>query len=136
MPDYRSTVDDVRAELERTDFPTAQLADAQIETVGLDPAHLVVEEDLADTGQSDDRLALIERYLAGHNILASGIDDLRQTTRESTDRESKTYAGDFGEAMRSTTLGQKAISMDQSGTLADAAKPTASIVVPDTSGGR
>ncbi|ELZ35371.1 hypothetical protein [Halorubrum tebenquichense] len=135
MTDYRSSVDDVRAELERTDFPTAQLSDGQIETVGLDPAALVVTEDLADTGQSDDRLALIERYLAGHNILSSGIDDLRQTTRESTDRESKTYAGDFGEALRSTTLGQKAISMDESGTLANAAKPTASIAVPDTSGG-
>jgi len=134
MPDYRSSVDDVRAELERTDFPTAQLSDGQIETVGLDPAALVVNEDLADTGQSDERLALIERYLAGHNILSSGIDDLRQTTRESTDRESKTYAGDFGEALRSTTLGQKAISMDESGTLAEAAKPTASIAVPDTKG--
>lgn len=131
----RTTPDDVRSELERSDFPTAQLSDAQIETVGIDPAALVVTEDLADTGQSEERLTLIERYLAGHNILASGIDDLRQTTRESTDRESKTYAGDFGEAMRSTTLGQKAISMDESGTLADAAKPTASIVVPDTSGG-
>ncbi|ELZ48985.1 hypothetical protein C464_06225 [Halorubrum coriense DSM 10284] len=135
MPDYRSSVGDVRAELERTDFPTAQLANSQIETVGLDPAHLVVTEDLADTGQSEDRLGLIERYLAGHNILSSGIDDLRQTTRESTDREAKTYAGDFGEALRSTTLGQKAISMDKSGTLANAAKPTASIHVPDTSGG-
>ena len=135
MPDYRSSVDDVRAELERTDFPTAQLTNGQIETVGLDPATLVVSEDLEDTGQSEDRLALIERYLAGHNILSSGIDDLRQTSRESTDRESKTYTGEFGEALRSTTLGQKAISMDESGTLADMAKPTASIFVPDTSGG-
>lgn len=135
MSDYRSSVDDVRAELERTDFPTAQLSDGQIETVGLDPASLIVDEDLEQTGQSAERLALIERYLAGHNILSSGIDDLRQTTRESTDRESKTYAGDFGEALRSTTLGQKAIGMDQSGTLADMAKPTASVSVPDTSGG-
>lgn len=131
----RTSTENVRAELERADFPTAQLSDTQIETVGIDPAQLVVDEDLSDTGQSDDRLALIERYLAGHNILSSGIDDLRQTTRESTDRESKTYAGDFGEALKSTTLGQKAISMDKSGTLADMAKPTASVSVPDTSGG-
>ncbi|WP_058365408.1 hypothetical protein [Haloparvum sedimenti] len=135
MSDYRSSVEKVRAELERTDFPTVQLSDPQIKTVGLDPANLIVEEDLADTGQSDDRLALIERYLAGHNILASGIDDLRQTTSEQTDRERKSYAGEFGEDLKSTTLGQKALTMDQSGTLADMAKPTASITVPDTSGG-
>lgn len=134
MSDYRTSVDDVRAELERADFPTAQLSDAQIKTVGLDPASLLVTEDLADTGQSEDRLALIERYLAGHNILSSGIDDLRQTSRESTDRESKTYTGDFGEALKSTTLGQKAITYDQSGELAKMAKPTASVTVPSTKG--
>jgi hypothetical protein len=132
----RTDPDDVRAELERTDFPTANLTDGQINTVGIEPASLLVGEDLADTGQSDNRLTLIERYLAGHNILSSGIDDLRQTSRESTDRESKTYAGEFGEALRSTTLGQKAISYDKSGTLANMAKPTASLTVPDTSGGR
>lgn len=135
MTDYRSSVDDVRAELERTDFPTAQLSDGQIQTVGLDPAALVVTEDLEQTGQSEERLALIERYLAGHNILSSGIDDLRQTTSERTDREQKSYAGEFGEALRSTTLGQKAISMDESGNLANMAKPTASVSVPDTTGG-
>jgi len=135
MPDYRSSVDDVRAELERADFPTAQLSDDQIRTVGLGPAALVAEEDLSDTGQSEKRLALIERYLAGHNILSSGIDDLRQTTSERTDREQKSYAGEFGEGLRSTTLGQKAIEMDKSGMLAEASKPTASVAVPDTTGG-
>ena len=130
----RTSVDDVRSELERTDFPTAQLSDGQITTVGIEPAALLVDEDLADTGQSEDRLALIERYLAGHNILSSGIDDLRQTSRESTDRESKTYTGDFGEALKSTTLGQKAITYDKSGTLAEMAKPTASISVPNAKG--
>ncbi|KDE59819.1 hypothetical protein EL22_16975 [Halostagnicola sp. A56] len=130
----RTSVDDVRSELERTDFPTAQLSDPQIETIGIEPAALLVDEDLADTGQSEDRLALVERYLAGHNILSSGIDDLRQTSQESTDRESKTYTGDFGEALKSTTLGQKAITYDKSGTLAEMAKPTASISVPNTKG--
>lgn len=130
----RTSVDDVRSELERTDFPTAQLSDGQITTVGIEPAALLVDEDLEDTGQSEDRLALIERYLAGHNILSSGIDDLRQTSRESTDRESKTYTGDFGEALKSTTLGQKAITYDKSGTLAEMAKPTASISVPNAKG--
>jgi hypothetical protein len=130
----RASVDDVRAELERTDFPTAQLSDAQINTVGITPAALLVDEDLADTGQSDDRLELIERYLAGHMILSSGIDDLRQTTSERTDREQKSYTGEFGEALRSTTLGQKAITFDTSGKLADMAKPTASIGVPDAKG--
>lgn len=130
----RTSVEDVRAELERTDFPTAQLSDPQINTVGIEPAALLVDEELADTGQSSDRLALIERYLAGHHILSSGIDDLRQAKSERTDRERKTYTGEFGEALRSTTLGQKAITFDQSGRLAELAKPTASIDAPSTRG--
>ncbi|WEL29855.1 hypothetical protein [Haloferax volcanii] len=130
----RTNPDEVRAELERKDFPTAQLSDQQIETVGITPAALLVDEDLADTGQSSERLKLIERYLAGHNILSSGIDDLRQTTSERTDREQKSYAGEFGEGLNSTTLGQKAITYDESGTLAKKAKPSASITVPDAKG--
>ncbi|QLG63086.1 hypothetical protein [Halorarum salinum] len=132
----RTTPDAVRAELERTDFPTADLSTEQIQTVGIDPATLDVDELLANTGQSDDRLKLVERYLAGHNILSSGIDDLRQTTSERTDREQKSYAGEFGEGLRSTTLGQKAIRADRSGKLADMDKPVATIDVPSTKGGR
>lgn len=128
----RTNADDVLAELERTDFPTAQLEDTQVTTVGIDPATLFVDEEL-DTSEYDlstDRLEMIERYLAGHFILRTGIDDIRQTSRERTDREQKSYTGDFGEGLKSTTLGQKAITMDSTGTLANMSKPKATISVP------
>ena len=131
----RTTPGDVRAELERTDFPTAGLQSGQITTVGIDPAHLKVTEDLASTGMSEERLELIERYLAGALILMSGIDDLRQTTSERTDREQKSFTGEFGEGWKNNTLGQKALAFDESGTLANDTKPTFSLDVPSTKGG-
>lgn len=132
----RTTVEDVVAELERTDFPTAQLESNQVETVGITPATLLVDEEFADndTDLSNDRLELIERYLAGHYILSSGIDDLRQTSSERTDREQKSYTGEFGEGLRSTTLGQKALQMDTEGRLDNLVKPKATITAPDAKG--
>lgn len=130
--DSRTTVENVRLELEADGYPTAALTDAQVTVVGIEPAHLDVEELLAGGQMSDKRLALIERYLAGHNILNSGIDDLRQADDETrSDGSSTTYAGDRNHAdYRSTSLGQKAIKADLSDTLVNAHKPSASFDIP------
>jgi hypothetical protein len=132
----RTSADDVLAELERTDFPTAQIEPSQVTTVGIDPATLLVDEELdtSDHDLSASRLEFIERYLAGHFILSSGIDDIRQTSSERTDREQKSYTGEFGGGLRSTTLGQKAIAMDTTGTLGKLDKPKAVITSPDAKG--
>jgi hypothetical protein len=130
----RPSVEDVRMELEADGYPIEAITDPQIETVGLTPATLEVDERLADTGMSDDRLKLIERYLAGHFILAAGVDELRQVDSESTtDGASANYArpstreGGYDE----TSLGRKALSADTSNVLGDASKPPASITTPD-----
>ena len=137
MPsEYRTTTEKVRMEIEADGYAIEAITPAQIKVVGLDPASLTVDEDLADTGMSDERLALIERYLAGHNILASGVDELRQAdTKSNSDGSKVSFAGDRGHTdYRSTSLGQKAIAMDDSGTLANANKQQASISVPDVRG--
>jgi len=141
---YRTSVNAVRAELEAQSTFTIDgddvsvqvetLDDGQIKTVGLDPATLEVDERLTDTDMSSDRLKLIERYLAGHFLLTSNIDAVRQVDSESLDDGSSyDYAGDRDrDDYGSTSLGQKAIAMDQSGKLAGVNKPTASIGVPRT----
>ena len=129
----RTDADMVRMELEADGHPLDAVTPEQIVAVGITPANLTVTEDLAGSGMSEDRLALIERYLAGHHILASGVDELRQTDSVSyADDSQASFAGDRDHTdYRSTSLGQKAINMDETGTLREAAKPTASIDVPD-----
>lgn len=73
----------------------ALLTDAQITTIGIDPANVTVSNDVApETSYGSDRLELIERYLAVDNILRSGIDEVRQLTSESPgDGSAYSYAG-------------------------------------------
>lgn len=144
----RTTIEKVRAELEADGHETKTISDPQIKTVGIGPAHLIVTEDLENAGLSNERLALIERYLAGHLILSSGVESLRQVDDESlTDGSSQTYSGDRDYSdYRSTSLGQKAVAADPTGTLAETGdtspdsggngnkKPPATIAVPDARG--
>lgn len=140
--DHRTKVDDVRAELEAdstidgAEIDIEVISDEQIETVGIVPANLEVDERLANTGMSAKRLELIERYLAGHFLLSSGIDEIRQLDRESLDDGSSyQYAGDRDrDDYGSTSLGQKALTMDTSGRLANANKPPATVRAPDSRG--
>ena len=136
--DYRTSAEKVRLELEADGTPIDEITNTQLEIVGLDPASLDVEELLADSGMSEKRLALIERYLAGHYILSSGVDALRQVDSETlSDGANSKYAGDRDHSdYRSTSLGQKAVAADQSNTLVNASKPSASISVPDARGRR
>jgi hypothetical protein len=132
---YRTDGDAVRAELQLDGHSIEGLTGTIIETVGVEPAHMDVNDLLADTGLSEDRLRLIERYIAGHELLSSGIDELRQVDSETlSDGSSATYVaptqreGGYDE----TSLGRKAIRKDTSNTLDNVDTRTASIGVPKT----
>lgn len=136
MTEYRTSVENVRSELGTESDEVDLLSDEQIETVGLVPAHLEVDEQLANTNMSSNRLELIERYLAGHFILSSGIDRVRQLDRETLeDGTQYDYAGDRDDdGYQSTSLGQKAVMLDTSGTLQGVNTPAAALVTPDARG--
>lgn len=112
-------VEDVRRHLHLDEWDTTGITDEQIRYFIAERANLIVEEDLLETDQSKRRLRTIETLLAGHYILDSGIDQLRQGERERASDGSETwYAGEFGEGLRSTSLGEQAIGLDNSGKLA------------------
>lgn len=120
LTEYGTTVDDVRKHLHMDGWDTEGIADPQIEFYIEERANLIVSEDLAGTDQSDRRLRVIEALLAGHYILDSGIDKLRQGERDQSSGGAYTwYAGEFGPGLMSTTLGQQAIEFDRSGVLQD-----------------
>lgn len=128
--EFRTDIDDVRRLLHRDGFDTTGLQDQQILQY-IDDANMVVDEELEDTNQSDRRLGKIEGRLAGHFLLDSDINGIRQTRSERTDRQQNTYQtpNDL-EGYKSTSLGRQAVSLDKSGRLAEAEKPTASIAAP------
>lgn len=112
-------VEDVRRHLHLDGWDTTGITNDQIRYFIAERANLVVEEDLLKTDQSERRLRTIEALLAGHYILDSGIDQLRQGEREGASDGSYTwYTGEFGPGLRSTSLGQQAIELDKSGKLA------------------
>ena len=118
----RTSVEDVRSELEAQGEHAVNfelLSRNQVIAVGIEPANLEVSERLAGTGMSDARLELIERYLAGHFILTSGIDAVRQPVTMNPDSgERYDFAGDYDNiGYGATSLGQKAIAMDTTGSL-------------------
>lgn len=124
----RTTVDDVRAELEAQGFQVDVIPDGQITTVGIDPAELEVDEDLAGENMSDGRLELIERYLAVDYLLSSDVDELRRTTSESeADGASWTFA-------EVPSYREKAKRLDKSGNLDSLDKPDAFVGTPAARG--
>lgn len=118
-------VDDVRQHLHLDGWDSNGITDEQIDFFISERANLVVEEDLLDTDQSERRLRAIEALLAGHYILASGIEEIRQGARDgSADGAYTWYSGEFGPGLMSTSLGQQAVEMDRSGTLREIAEGT------------
>lgn len=126
-----TTADKVRDELRATNSvrDISELDDTQITTIGIDPANLEVSEEIEpETDYSSDRLELIERYLAVHNILTSGIDEVRALDSESEgDGSSYDYADH--ESYR-----EKAKRLDTDGILDSKSKPNALVDAPDTRG--
>ncbi|QRV14212.1 hypothetical protein JMJ58_14850 [Haloterrigena salifodinae] len=120
--DYYAQVQDVRDELHADGWDPTGLSDEFIIRRLERRASPIVKNELAD-GNPEWKLPILEALLAGHYILASGNDDVRQVNRESNaDGSGSTYQGDIDQqGLRGTTLGQQAIEEDDSGVLADRA---------------
>ena len=120
-----ATVSDVRQFLhyEELSEEDVELTDHQIRFHLDTYASMLVDEELADSNLSEKRLKTIEACLAGHSILTSGMDEWRQTESE---RESQgyqvIYSGEFGQGLKSSTLGQRAIELDTTGVLKNIAE--------------
>lgn len=85
----------------------------------IDTAHLIVNEELADVGHSEDRLKQIELYLSGHYAVVT-IEKgslVRKRVGDASDTYGGFVQGLLGPGLRSTRFGQQAISQDTSGTL-------------------
>lgn len=119
----RASVQEVRDELHAEGWDTTGVDDDQIDRRIKKRAHPIVENELSAAGVEKWRCDQIEPLLAAHYLLASGNSEIRQTERESeADGSDKWYAGDTdAKGLRGTTLGQQAIELDTSGTLAEMA---------------
>jgi hypothetical protein len=125
----KTNTDNVRDELRATDAiqDVSILNDAQLTTIGIDPANLEVSEDIEpETDYSDERLELIERYLAVHYILTSGIDEVRRVGSKSLDDGTSYDYGDH-ESYR-----ERAKRLDTDGILDSRSKPNALVDTPDS----
>lgn len=93
-------------------------------TPQINAANLMVTEDLATSGLSDDRKRLISLYLAAHfSILTLERGGL---THYEVGESVEKYPGVAGSAqgLNATKWGQQAVALDTSGTLALNAQPT------------
>lgn len=86
-------------------------------TLAIESANVLVNETLGDAGLSDDRLTMIERFLAAHFAILStqggGI------ARRSVGESSETYRTpkESMQGLNSTVWGQQALAADTTGTL-------------------
>ncbi len=117
-----ASVEDVKMQIQMfgSDYSEdfSVLSTEQIEWFIDNYATLIVDEELTGSEMSDKRLRMIESCLAGHAILSSGIDEVRQVTSEMlSDNSQNAYTGDYGSGLSSTSLGQKAIELDTTGIL-------------------
>ncbi len=81
----------------------------------LETANLLVTEELAPEGPSDERLELIERYLAAHFTC---LMDPRVQKEQVGDQRNE-FEGKTGEGLRSTRYGTQAITIDPTGILGE-----------------
>lgn len=90
-------------------------------------ANVFVNEYLLGTGQSEEVLKEIEKYIAAH--LVALHPDERQLQSQVIGDSTDTYSGDFGKLLNFTQFGQFAKSLDSSGTLVNIGKTKAIIEV-------
>lgn len=111
MPAPYTTIAEVKKIIE---VPTA-LTDEKL-TAFLTDATLVVTEDLEGRGMSQDRLALIAKYLTAHYVTI--LVERGGLTSSSVDDAAETYGGPKGATgLAMTRFGQQAIAFDTTGTL-------------------
>lgn len=120
----KATVDDVRRTViaegivEPSDW--GALTPQQVQWHIDSYATLLIDEEIDNTthDMSEARLKAIEAMLAGHAILSSGIEEVRQLRSEMlSDNSQSSYAAEIGTGLYGTTLGQKAMELDKTGRL-------------------
>lgn len=119
MPPYdEADPEAVRKELHADGWDTTGLDDDFLWNRIEERARPLVENELMD-GNPEWVLPQLEALLAAHFVLASGADELRQA-EETTDADGATrrFTGEYGRGFESTSVGQQAVDLDQSGTLA------------------
>lgn len=105
----RTTIQDVKDILEPND-----LADAVIESI-ITSASTMLDSLFAGQSVSTALMAEIERWLSAH-MIASTV--LRQAVDQGAGGAYEKYSGVYGEGLKSTTYGQTALALDNTGTLA------------------
>lgn len=117
--------DDVRDALGGSD-----LSDPQISAL-IGPAGRLYDPLIKGEAVDDDVRDDIVTQLAAH-LIASAPERQISSAREGDGQVS--FEGETGEGLSGTTHGQLAITLDPTGKLAGADKPTASVGVPDSKG--
>lgn len=107
-----------------SDIISTGLTESQINAM-INTAHLVVEQNLATSGLSEDLLTQIELWMAAHFVC---MRDPRKK-QVKVDEVSVTYQGEVGIGLQGTPYGQQAIALDSTGTLATTSMKRAVISV-------
>jgi len=106
-----------------TDSEVKAVIDTERDTTPfINAAHLIVTEDLANSGHSNDRLKQIELYLAAHFVCVT--EESGGLTSSKVGQASETYGGKFTQGFNLTRYGQQAVVLDTTGALAALAEPT------------
>lgn len=93
-------------------FPT-DLSDAELQAF-IDTAHLLINEELADSGLTEERLTEIELYLSAH---LAALADPRKKSEMIAGEWQFTNTGETGMGLTSTHYGQTVLLLDTSGIL-------------------
>lgn len=101
------TADDVKGIIEVA-------ADVNVQPF-IDDADIIVTELLGDKGLSDERLAIIEKYLAAH--FAALFTERGGLVKTRTGDSEDWMANNFDQGLSLTRYGQQALQMDTTGTL-------------------
>lgn len=116
-----ATIEDVRQNLHIGDWDTVGIPDSQIEYYLDRRAVPFVAEELGDEDLAEWRLVQIEALLAAHWMATSNDSTLRQARREGAADGSYAWLtgpGEDSDGLRATTMGQSAVGLDPTGTLA------------------
>jgi len=102
-----------------------EIIPTNLTTTQVDPyittASLIVDENIADCGLSDEVLEQIEMWLTAH-LIAMTAD--RQTKSEKVGEAQVTYYDNFGKSLNSTSYGKVVAMLDTCNVLSDIGKKT------------
>jgi hypothetical protein len=119
-----ATIEDVRQNLHIEDWDSVGVPDSQIEYYLDRRALPFVAEELGDEDLAEWRFVQIEALLAAHWMATSNDSTLRQARREGAADGSYAWLtgpGEDSDGLRATTMGQSAVGLDPTGTLASLA---------------